>query len=92
MDNLARSAMLAKQKGMSYGRYQALYGKPVAKQEESTEDVDFVNLRNCQWCGKQFKKKPRTGQKYCSDYCREEAMKQRKRDKVRAERMYYEGD
>ena len=79
MDNLARCAMLAKQKGMSYGRYQALYGKPVPKKEEKTLPVKW---QVCPWCGKEFKAK--TNQIYCEPYCQCEASKERARQRKAA--------
>lgn len=83
MDNLARSAMLAKQKGMSYGRYQALYGKPVVKQEEKPLPEKW---QVCPWCGKKFKKRSQTKQIYCEPYCQSEAAKQRARDRKEAKK------
>lgn len=78
MDNLARCAMAAKVKGMSYGRYQALYGKPVAKKEEVIPE----NWETCPWCGKKFKRKP--NQIYCEYYCRSEAQKKKDRERKEA--------
>jgi hypothetical protein len=67
MDNLSRCAMAARIKGMSYGKYMALYGQTLPKKEEPIPK----GWRKCLHCGKLFKPKP--SQKYCEPYCREQA-------------------
>lgn len=62
MDNLARNAMLAKQAGMSYGRWKALQ-KPVKSKKQPDH-----NMLTCPECGTEFRKGNQK-QKYCSYYC-----------------------
>ena len=85
MDNLSRCAMLAKQKGLSYGRYMALYGHTLPKKKEESIPEGW---RKCLYCGKLFKPKP--GQKYCDLYCRQQAYapkeKEIKRDYMKEDR------
>lgn len=70
MDRLARNAMLARQAGMTYGKWKAL--QPIVKVEEKPIPEGW---RKCEHCGKPFKKKH--GQRFCDIYCREQAYKQR---------------
>ena len=79
MDNLARDAMLAKQAGMSYGRWKALQ-KP--KQVLRKIPKGWIP---CEHCGKYFKPKPK--QRFCDITCRAEAyyLKTRKEKKNEAE-------
>ena len=56
-DNLAREAMLAKQAGMSYGRWKATQEIVVPKRK---------NERICPNCGNKFVS---TSKKYCDSIC-----------------------
>lgn len=87
MDNLARDAALAKDAGMSYGQWKAMYPntkvdelkiKPVKKEVEPGWKV-------CPHCGKKFKpnKFASTRQTYCEIGCQKEAQKARDKDKMR---------
>ena len=80
MDNLARNAMLAKQAGMSYGQWKALQPRvdPAKPKKSEWERV-------CPWCGKTFIKKDHRTQTYCEFFCREEAQKERDRQRKKAE-------
>ena len=83
MDNLAKIAKLARQKGLSYGKYQALYGKPIQKKEEPAEKKQHHEyqrfLKICPWCGEEFYGK--SNQTYCKPFCQKEAGKQRARER-----------
>lgn len=79
MDNLARCAMLAKQKCMSYGRYMALYRPTLPKKKEENIPEGW---RKCLFCGKLFKPKP--SQKFCDLYCRQQAYAQKENEIQRA--------
>lgn len=63
MDNLARNAMLAKQAGMSYGRWKAI--QPQQKKQEDKIPDGWIQCLNC---GKPFK--PTPNQKFCEYHCR----------------------
>ena len=80
MDRLAMNAMLARQAGMSYGKWKAL--QPVLPPEPKPTPEGW---RECLVCGKPFK--PRGGaQKYCDLSCREKHHDKQKNAK-RAEYM-----
>ena len=74
MDRLARNAMLARQAGMSYGKWKAM--QPQAKPAEKPIPEGW---RKCEHCGKLFKKN--SGQRFCGLDCREEAYKPRYRER-----------
>lgn len=76
MDNLARNAMLAKQAGMSYGKWKAMQ-PPVKPPERKKSQYERV----CAYCGKTFVKKSNHKQIYCEYYCRNEAQKERDRQR-----------
>ena len=80
MDNLARDAMLAKQAGMSYGRWKAMQEPVKPKKKDIPE-----GWKVCKGCGKAFKPHD-CKQKYCDIGCREEAYKPRARE-LRTEYM-----
>ena len=70
MDRLARNAMLARQAGMSYGKWKALQPRiPVEKMAPE-------NWIECEWCGKPFR--PRGGKRFCDLDCRDRAYRARK--------------
>ena len=71
MDNLARNAMLAKQAGMSYGKWKAMQPiVPVAKKELEETKKEKV----CPWCGNKFVTSKFNGkQKYCNTVCQQTA-------------------
>ena len=65
MDRLTRNAMLAKQAGMSYGKWKAM--QPIVPIAEKKASKD---LKVCPWCGEKFET---SGKKiYCGDFCREQ--------------------
>ena len=70
MDNLARNAMLAKQAGMSYGKWKAM--QPIVKVEQKPIPEGW---RKCEYCGKPFK--PVQGKRFCEMDCRKEAYRKR---------------
>ena len=72
LDNLARNAMLAKQSGLSYGRWKAM--QPPQKEEPKEIPEGW---RECEYCGKLFKKF--SGKRFCDVGCWEKSYKARKR-------------
>ena len=88
MDRLARNAMLARQAGMSYGKWKAM--QPVVNVKEMKELPE--GWIKCECCEKPFK--PFSGnQRYCEYMCRErgyaEKMRQQQyeyRQRKKAER------
>ena len=84
MDNLARNAMLAKQAGMSYGKWKALQPRVETPKPAAKKKAEFERV--CPWCGKTFIVKSNHVQIYCEFYCRSEAQKERDRQKKRKER------
>lgn len=79
MDRLARNAMLARQAGMTYGKWKAL--QPVVKVEEPEIPE---GCKKCEECGTLFK--ARNGKRFCNDECRNKAY-WRVKNKKRAEYM-----
>ena len=76
MDNLARDAMIAKQRGLSYGQLKAIQ-EPVkiAPKPEIPE-----GWKVCKGCGKAFK--PNTKQRlYCDITCRTEVYNETHRER-----------
>lgn len=73
MDRLARNAMLAKQAGMSYGKWKAL--QPIVKVEEKSVPEGW---RKCEHCGEPFKGK--SGKRFCDVYCRQKAYEPRAKE------------
>ena len=72
MDNLARCAFLAKQNGMSYGKYMALFNPQLPKQQKPKKLKDECLARKvCQRCGKEFFHQTR--KLYCSQSCADKA-------------------
>jgi hypothetical protein len=64
MDRLARNAMLARQAGMSYGKWKAL--QPIIPIEP--KKVDESHMKTCPYCGVKFySDKP--NRKYCGANC-----------------------
>ena len=74
MDRLAMNAMLARQAGMSYGKWKAMQ-KPVEVQKKAIPDGWQV----CEWCGKPFKPKTKKKQMYCEIGCQKEAYKEKQK-------------
>lgn len=75
MDNIARNAMLAKQAGVSYGKWMAIQ-EPV-KAEKKPD-----NWQICAFCGEKFKPKTKKKQIYCGAICCSNAqMKKRRANK-----------
>lgn len=66
MDRLARNAMLAKQAGMSYGKWKAMQ-QPVKVEDKPLPE----GWRKCEYCGEPFKGKQ--GKKFCDIDCRRKA-------------------
>lgn len=75
MDNLARNAMLARQAGLSYGKWKALQPATVPIKEAEPE-----GLKVCLHCEKAFS--GRNNQKYCSLECREKAYNKKRRKTI----------
>ena len=81
MDNLAKDAFMAKQNGMSYGKYMATK-KPAYKTEDAPPrgaKVKFV----CAVCGSVFYRYDRRAQKYCSLKCKQKVDNEREKKRYR---------
>lgn len=83
LDSIALTSIAAKEAGMSYGKYVALFG--VVREQEKEEIVPPVRDRICKECGRPFL--PTTGRmKFCSKECCDKNAKmrylQRKREKI----------
>lgn len=76
MDNLARDAMLAREAGMTYGRWKAMQkpAKPVKKEIPE-------GWKECPQCGKLFKAAQK--KKYCNIECRTIAYRPKARAAMR---------
>ena len=74
MDNLARDAMLAKQRGISYGQLKAMQ-EPVKFVPKTIPD----GWKECRGCGKAFKPN-NNKQKYCDITCRNDTYRATHRD------------
>ena len=61
MDRLARNAMLAKQAGMSYGKWKAM--------QEPVKTVQKEEKHYCLNCGREVFAKTKIIPKYCDMYC-----------------------
>ena len=81
MDNLARNAMLARQAGMSYGKWKALQPRVDPAKKEVKSEWERV----CPVRGETFIRKDNRTQTYCNMYCKEEAWKERYRQRKRKE-------
>lgn len=68
MDRLARNAMLARQAGMSYGKWKAL--QPIVPIKPKV--VDESKLKTCQYCGVKFES-DKPSRKYCGANCQMQA-------------------
>ena len=79
MDNLARNTMLAKQAGMSYGKWKAM--QPLVKK---IPVVIPDGWKPCEFCGKPFKRTQ--GRRFCDIGCRNQAYAE-KNKKLKAEYM-----
>ena len=73
MDRLARNAMLAREAGMTYGKWKAL--QPVVEVEKPDVPKDMVI---CEWCKKPFKQ--RCHKRFCNDECRVQAYATKQRE------------
>lgn len=81
MDNLARDTMLARQAGMSYGKWKAM--QPVVASIPE-------GWATCEYCGGQFK--PRKKKRFCDSTCRDKAYEGRRREiRTAYMRKYREG-
>ena len=67
MDNLARNAMLAKQAGMSYGKWKALQPRVEVKVQKETKPL--TNESKCIRCGTVFYKADKRKRLYCNEEC-----------------------
>lgn len=84
MDQLSKDSVAAQKAGMSYGKYMAMKERLAPKKEIKAKPVPKVpeNWQTCPWCGKAFKKRSRSAQKYCEPYCQQEAQKERQRQRL----------
>ena len=84
-DRLSLTAKAAKEKGLSYGKYVALYGCVSLPEDE--------RLRRCKHCGKSFLLSRKT-RVYCSYNCFEAARSKRYRERRKeknAEQNHHHG-
>lgn len=84
MDNLAKDAFMARQKGMTYGKYMATKkpadrNVPTRKAQVNSGDVNCY----CAKCGKAFVKKNQLRRKYCSLECRNSVKAERALERYR---------
>lgn len=77
MDNLARNAFLARQAGMSYGKWKAMQG-PVKPPERK----GYEKLGICKYCRKTFLQSRSNKRQYCDSYCKDEASKERAKQRL----------
>ena len=84
MDNLARNAMLAKQAGMSYGKWKAMQEPAPIKKQEIPE-----GWKKCPGCGKAFEPHD-VRQIYCDALCRNSKNQNRHREQHRGESRWEE--
>lgn len=76
MDKLDKAVAAARKARMSYGKYMELKAEKEQPREAAPSKWGF----GCAWCGKHFYPRRITA-KYCCTYCKEEAGKQRKRER-----------
>lgn len=76
MDRLARNAMLAKQSGLSYGKWKAM--QPIVPIAEKEEPKD---LKVCPYCGEKFRQPTKRKQTYCNVICQQQAYYERNKKK-----------
>ena len=85
MDQLSKDSVAAQKAGMSYGKYMAMKERLAPKKAIEKKSAPEVpeNWQTCPWCGKSFKKRHRSAQKYCEPYCQQEAQKERQRQRLK---------
>ena len=71
MDRLARNAMMARQAGMTYGKWKALQYVPPKPEEPVKVEPKNEYEVNCLNCGKLILKKNHRRVLYCDSYCGE---------------------
>lgn len=80
MDKLSREVAMAREAGMSYGKWKAM--QPVVAPTPKRVGRAVV----CAYCGKEFIQYTKNQRKYCDDLCKgraaNEAEKQRRREKA----------
>ena len=74
MDRLSMNAMLARQAGMTYGKWKAMQ-QPVKIEEKPLPE----GWLKCQWCGKQIKQANKRKKMYCDSICGRQAYYQKNR-------------
>ncbi len=84
MDQLSKDSVAAQKAGMSYGKYMAMKERLAPKKETKAKPAAQLpeKWQICPWCGKEFKKRHRSAQKYCEVYCQQEAQKARQRQRL----------
>lgn len=88
MDNLARDAFLARQAGMSYGKWKAT--QPVVAIKKPTIEEADEKAFPCGFCGKMITDHNHRGRRYCDDRCANNARWKRDREKAAARRGKHE--
>lgn len=73
MDRLARNAMLARQAGMSYGKWKAMQPVvPIVKEEKEIPE----NWKTCPVCGTRFP--PKSNKRFCNYECQHKVQEKHK--------------
>jgi hypothetical protein len=95
MDNLAKDAFLARQNGMSYGKYMATKKPaerkvPAKKKEPKIGSCETTCY--CARCGKAFEKKTKSRQKYCSEECMKKTRSERELERYRKKKAKNAGN
>ena len=73
-DKLSLDAAEARAAGMSYGKWKALQGEPVIVEKKIPAGWSV-----CKYCGKPFKPRVGSAQKYCEEFCQRSAYTERRK-------------
>ena len=82
MDNLAREAMMAKQAGMSYGRWKAMHYNPTKAAPVNAEEKSEYEVK-CLNCGRDIMLYNKRKRLYCDSYCGEQYRTRQRHEKRR---------
>lgn len=77
MDSLARDVFLARQAGMSYGKWKATQPVTIKKPDEETDEKAFP----CGFCGKMITDPHNRRRQYCDSSCAGSAAYRRKKER-----------
>ena len=84
MDQLSKDSVAAQKAGMTYGKYMAMKERltPQKTMQENPVPAGTEKWLTCPWCGKLFRRRHRSAQKYCEQYCQMEAHKERQKKRL----------